>query len=454
MNLLIQITVFFYLITAPLRAEVTIMPNDENIQYSGVLEMFDSPNGREMYRFSQSYIDEGKVDYNDKTSDAEWTQSPARSQTGMVIRIKTSSPKVTFHFTKNSAGGSQYSLFQLFRNGEDQGWVSGGSGDNVTISNSVWGGSSDEPAVWECAFPSLVSHYFNHITIEDGHTLEPLEDEDKPVYVAIGNSITQGVGQHQGKTASTYPYQVAQELGYELYNMGIGGSSINADVIANLESLSPDLITVLWGYNNAIYNPADLGIAMDKYRTLMTQLLTNYPNAKIVAIEQTYTNPELEVGQWNSDNSVTRLRTEQKEILDELQVTYSNLFVVDGLDYTDASSLKDMVHLNDDGAASLAAGLISEIPTFVVGGEVSLNTIQAEETPFHFSLNENNLNLTSNSLSGEINIYNPQGQVVRQVDRTEISNLSLDLNALAQGFYVGTIITSDRINHSFQFVLE
>ncbi len=354
-----QLSILFLLLTiSQIFSVVAILPDDSNIRYTGVVEKIDGSSGMELYRLKKSYIDMANGGY--------WSNKNAGTQPGITIEIKTASPTVTFNFSLNSSYEDRWARIVLYENGVEVKNSQGGAGLSLSITQTA---SSNGSNIWTCILPAFKAQYFTNIELDDGYTLESLSSSNKPVYVVIGNSITHGVGQTANATTFGYAWQVAESLGYELYNLAVGGSKINTQILDNLSGISPSLITVLWGYID-VNSPWDLSLAMAKYDTLMTTLVQTYPNTKIVAIEQTYTTTT--TGSQVPENTISRLRTEQKAIIESLQASYKNMFIVSGQNYTDASSLSDAVHLKDEGAKSLADGLISEIPTFKLDDNNSL----------------------------------------------------------------------------------
>jgi hypothetical protein len=333
-------------------AVVTITPDNSNIRYTGVIEQIDGSSGMELYRLKKSYIG--------LTGVGLWSESNAGTQPGITIQFKTASPTVSLGFTINANYEDRWGRVVLMRDGVEVNSVAGGPDVALSISGTT---TEIGEALWTCILPGFKTQYFTGIELDNNFTLISLDADTRPVYVAIGNSITHGAGQTTTTGNLSYPYLVANNLGYQLYNMGVGGSKINTQILDNLTGITPDLVTILWGYND-VNTTTDIALLMKRYDTLITQLVKTYPNAKIVAIEQTYTTTT--TGKELAANTIARLRSEQLSILQTIQESNSNLFIVNGLDYTDENSLADVVHLNDDGASSLATGLISEIPTFVV----------------------------------------------------------------------------------------
>lgn len=324
-----------------------IKPSDKGLRYNGVVESDISDTLAILRRFKEDYILKGEG----------FTPSKARTQSGISLSFRTASPLVALHFDVLEDADQRNRNFAVFRDGallED-----GISELNFEIL-SPGGGLAE----YEIYLPSFSGVVFKGLELAAGSSLENPEPELKPVYVAIGNSITHGVGQSFGSHL-TYPYHLADSLGYRLYNMGIGGSIINSDVISNLSVLpsDPALISVLWGYNNAIYNSNDLSLAMTDYDSLICRLARQFPGAEIAAILQTYTSST--VGK-NPANSIERLRSDQLEILQNRVLEYGNIRIVDGWELTTSDDLSDAVHLSDDGALNFAHGLVRELGQSIV----------------------------------------------------------------------------------------
>ena len=116
--------------------------------------------------------------------------------------------------------------------------------------NDVWSdefelGDADEYKVVEILLPATVQLRFT--TIEPDAEVTPIHDE-RGLYLAIGDSITQGIGGR--RPWMTYPHQVAKALDKKLLNHGIGGYIFDADGIDVAIDLEPELITVAYGIND------------------------------------------------------------------------------------------------------------------------------------------------------------------------------------------------------------
>ena len=324
-----------------------IDPTNTNIIYEGALEKEVSASKASLYRFKKTYA----------TTDVSgfYQQIRAVASSGIKIRFKTTSPTVKAFFEENTTLGDDvfWHTFDVFKNGvfqfDSQGW-------EIEMKNP-----KQELVEWEISLPSYSMIEFLKLEIVNGFSLNPITKE-KPIYVAIGNSITHGLGIDSFSTRLTYPHVVADSLGYELYNWGIGGSKIYDGVLDNFSTgLQPDLITVLWGYNDVHYSGHDSYLnttTFPKYKTILSTMAQDFPDACILAILATYTENPI-----NTDSrTIDSLRSGQLEVIKELQMSYSNINYMDGRNYTNADGLNDDVHFNSKGNRSLAHGIINELP--------------------------------------------------------------------------------------------
>ena len=333
----------------------SILPTNSNLIFEGVNDVDVSESKATLYRFKKEYALDEVSGY--------YLQKRAGATSGVKLRFKTNSPKIKAYFQENTSISDDvfWHTFDVFKNGEyqfdSQGW-------EIEMENP-----SQEMAEWSITFPTFSNAEFLKLEIINGFSLSTIS-KNKPVYVAIGNSITHGMGINTYSTRLTYPYILADSLGYELYNWGIGGSKIYDGVLSNFSTgLEPDLVSILWGYNDVHYSGSDAYLANNsfpQYQTILTTLLNDYPNACVLAILPTYTT--------NPTNTTARtidsLKNGQLEIIQQLQESYANLYYLNGNDYTDASGLNDDVHLNQSGNQSLAYGIIND---FDCGTPTSIN---------------------------------------------------------------------------------
>lgn len=332
-----------------------IDPTDSKLVYDGVLESDISTSKATFYRMKKSYVTSGVPIYYD--------QENAAASSGIAIRFKTSSPKIKMHFQENLTLGDDvfWHTFDVFKDGNFQ--FSTNDFD-FELSNS-----SGQSAEWKITLPTFSVIEFLNLELLTGFSLETVQNTNKPAYIAIGNSITHGRGINSNSTRFTYPWLIADSLGYELYNWGIGGSKVYDGILDNFSTgIQPNLVTILWGYNDVHIQgfPDHFQTStFPKYETLVETIAKDYPNACVMLILPTYsTNPINTTYQ-----TIDSLQSGQINIIKKLQAKYNNINYLFGTNYTDANGLNDVVHLNESGNNSLAMGVISKLPCSIVTSE-------------------------------------------------------------------------------------
>ena len=332
----------------------TITPDHPNFRFDGTLEQDISSSKASFYRFKKNYAINSVSGY--------YSHLPAQSTSGVQVVFKTASPTLNVFFQKDAArspASAYWSSFDVYQNG-----VLVGQYENdyeFTLTNAT--GKSAE---WLITLPTGTAAELVKLEIVDGYNLEAVSPNNKPIYVAIGNSMTMGTGTVYHHTPHTYPWIIADSLNYHLYNWGIGGSAIYDQVLSNFDgTITPDLITVLWGYNDVHFGGDTNSLetkSLVNYKSLIEGLLTRFPAACIAAILPIYAinneNPS-----YPTTRTMSILRQRQSEILNTIKALHSNLTIVDGLLYSDASSLhSDNVHPSITGNKRLAEGILSEKP--------------------------------------------------------------------------------------------
>ena len=329
------------LMLSDLLASVLIAPNDTKIRYYGTLHTEISETSAELYRYSQDYLDNGE--------DGTFTMAKARTQPGVSVNFKTNSPLVTLKFAELEDSDIRDRRFSVFKDGTL-------TFDNIADLEFTIENAAEENAQWEVYLPYFSGVKFLGLELSDGYALSDFPAEDKPLYMAIGDSITHGVGQNG--TIETYPYHVAQNLEFRLINLATGGSRISPEAIRNLDQQTPELVTILWGYND-VNQARHISEAISDYETLVNNLCTQYPGTDIMCILQTFTTTV--VGSRNDANTIELLRSLTLTAVETLQETHSNLYLIGGEDFVSSEAgLADKVHLSAQGAQNLADGIAEE----------------------------------------------------------------------------------------------
>lgn len=399
--------------------QISMVPasiSDPNICWEGVVESEITSGGElRVFRFQKSYATNDVAGYH--------TAERATSSAGIVMKLNSSSPSINISFTEDLTWADDifWHKIAVFKDGVHQ--FSTNDFD-ISLSNST--GNSVE---WKFVMPTYTQINLKNIDIENGHSLESINCNNKPVYIAIGNSITMGVGLTENESREAYSRVIADSLGYELYNWGVGGSKIHDTVYSNLTntSLTPALITVLWGYNDVHYSTDDDHFnhsTFPKYESLIASILQNYPNACVMAILPTYTS--------NPSNTAVRtvpnLKAGQLSIINNLQLTYPKLDYMLGSSYTNATSLADDVHLNNNGNIDLAYGVIGELNCSLVTSSKEKNLDGG-----------NNSKIYPNPTSGMIYLDKPQPYILSDLSGKLLLKSfgnKVDLSQLIKGIYI------------------
>lgn len=114
-----------------------------------------------------------------------------------------------------------------------------------------WRGRIDLPGDGEravrIALPLTCATTIASAAVADGAGFEPLE-ERRHRYLAIGDSITQGMT--GSGMASSYAWRLADLLGADLLDQGIGGHIFDAASFDPTLGVEPDLVTIAYGTND------------------------------------------------------------------------------------------------------------------------------------------------------------------------------------------------------------
>jgi len=318
-----------------------ILPNNDKIRYNGELYSVVTETHADLYRYSKDYFDNGM--------DGTLRLARARTQPGISISFKTNSPLVKLNFANLENSNVGKKRFSVFKNGVL-------AFDYISDLEFTIANPAKDTAQWEVYLPNFSGVTFLGMELTKGYTLYDSPFEDKPLYLAIGNSITHGFG--QTGTIDTYPYLVADALGFRHINLATAGSLISSAILRNFNDISPRLITILWGYND-VNREKPLSDVMSVYDSLVSSLCTDFPQADIYCILQTFTLTV--VGKRNDDNRIDSLRNWTRSIVRKLQKDHDNLYLIDGADYVKSEAdLADVAHLNIQGAQKLAQGIVAE----------------------------------------------------------------------------------------------
>lgn len=325
-----------------------IKPDDSNITITGAFFMEKSDDSVVLNRFTPAML---------KNPHTFMNPLNAYTQTGVVISMETNSPEVDFLFSRRNDARIRACSFGVYKDGKffkEIKLLKKDSLKPLALKNP----QGKQWARWEVVLPPFYGMNFKGIEIEKGTQYKKIPDTSHAVDVAIGNSITHGTGQRGA--FQSYPFLLARQKGWTLYNLAVGGSKISWPVADLLKGKKVDVITILWGFNdwNAGFLP-DKQIK-NNYTKLLEELLKEHPQANLYCILPTYTN---RTTPRKGSVSLEAIRQAEATVIRKFQKKGAqHLYLIDGRKLTDSSFLKpkgsrDVVHFTPKGAKMFAAEL-------------------------------------------------------------------------------------------------
>ncbi|MBE7020848.1 MAG: hypothetical protein E7411_05395 [Ruminococcaceae bacterium] len=187
-------------------------------------------------------------------------------------------------------------------------------------------------------------------------------EEEKINYLALGDSITQGMCTRSA--SMSYPAILGRMYNLNVLNHGVGGYWFDKKSLDKELSFEPDIITVAYGINDAMMsfrNGNDAAFVRDKAKEYLEELISIYPEADIKVIIPVWLAAEGE------DEILKAHINSVREALTGLCVDM-NLYYIDGLALVphDIHYYYDRpaVHPNDAGFLHYAMSLDNAFPGF------------------------------------------------------------------------------------------
>lgn len=282
----------------------------------------------------------------------------ARNSSGGILSFSTNSPSLTAHFKviKADFRGSGFGVFENGRLLKEFKYNPKTSDVQLKILSE-----NNGPSLFEIALPSFAEVEFLGLELEEESTLNKHENPSKPVYVALGDSISHGAGQN-GFGHLTWPFLLSQSLDMELFNLAVGGGRVSVPVGRMLEDWDHiDLITILVGYNGLHFNKKSPQQYQKDYADLLDAIRANHPDTLIAGISLLYTNkPESE----KTGHTADQFREALQDLISQRAKADPNLLFIPGNSISSKANLRqdkpqDPVHLGIEGASLLASELDS-----------------------------------------------------------------------------------------------
>ncbi|WP_430809544.1 MULTISPECIES: SGNH/GDSL hydrolase family protein [unclassified Carboxylicivirga] len=302
---------------------------------------------------------------NAPVSDAMFNADKARTNSGIRIFFKTRSAQVclTFKPMQGQNRGSEFAIYQ----DSVQTHVFNFKGDKAKEFMSFkFENSSGDETLFEVTLPSFANVALVGMELDEEATLLPVAAQNQPVYLALGNSITHGVGQGSA-TFLTYPYLLAKALNFDYYNLAVGGAKISPAIARMMREMPlADVITILIGYNDLMFKDKSVEEFSQSYLAYLKEIRHNQPKANIYCITLTHTRARA-----NERTGLTPedFRIALKHLVYQLQSEGdTKLHLIEGDKITSEANLRpdlltDKVHFSIDGAA-LFADTLSKIISY------------------------------------------------------------------------------------------
>jgi lysophospholipase L1-like esterase len=324
-------------------ATTTVYPDDANIRYTEYAHL--------SVTHSAAVFDRPGI------PNGNWIASP-----GTRINFRSDATRVsivlTYTFACNALGCGK---FEVERDGRLLPPSFGG--DSIagqvlyTIATQPFRAARNYSVIW----PYGTQMVFQGLRLEGGtpHLLAPAPPRPARLYVAYGDSITQGYYAASGITG-TYPDRVARRKGWSVVNMGFGGEpTVPSDGIA-VAALHGSIVTIAIGANDWGQSKPLASFVSD-YDGLVDAVRSQQPTVPLYCLTPIWTSVE------NLPNAqglyVHDYRQAITQMVQQREATDPNLHLIGGLTLV-PNQLKyyvDGVHPNDAGFAQYATNLAAKL---------------------------------------------------------------------------------------------
>ena len=332
-------------------------PDTDLIATTGVLAKEKRKDGGIEFKRFPDYIlalyPAGKIRRNGKDRGFMVAGRKGRTTACVKLYFKTASKNIDMVFKIPDGYQNRGCDFRIYQNGKvwkDVKFPAKDKGGTLHIVSEHPGDS----VLYTIAMPSWADPILYKMTLDDGAKLEPCQPPKRKLYVAYGDSVSHGTGQGSA-SYKTWPYILADLLGYDIHNLAIGGASIKPDFMEVFKEFKRiDLITIYIGINDAgNKTPAEFKKA---YREMLETIRKYHPDTKIFCIS-IHSVPEDKRGRRGK---LVDYRQPVVDAVGERRATGDkNIYLVDGrklVDIEDAMSPGN-VHLSPEGAAKWARNL-------------------------------------------------------------------------------------------------
>lgn len=398
-------------------AVVSVAPNDADILITGSPYSKIGDTMVVFQRHSDSLLDLGEWK-------GKFNPVRARTATGVIVHFKTAAPEVTAHF-RMLPGDNRWGAFAIFAGDTLLKTVSFNPTKDSTITFTFAPPAGAESARYRITMPNWGTVAFKGLTLPDGASLQTLSENKQPQYIAYGNSITHGSGQ-QG-THQTYPFLVADHFGWELSSVAVGGAKTSLPIAEMLRDGfdTIDYMTVLIGYNDYNGEGIDTTEYSSRLRSVLSAVREKHTETKIFCITPTYSTTT--IAEKTGIPLEDFRRVVRSAVADRESEGDSHIYLIEGKDLTTADDIGDAVHLNIEGAARFADGLITTIDELLTETAIEQQVITSSNKSTVYKYNRTLFLSGAKSLK----LYSVSGRLL-----LESFSGVLDCSAIAKGNYL------------------
>jgi len=325
----------------------------------GAVRLEEEPDGIHFYRFTKEQ-EELYKEYNDDFYNKSF------SCTGVRFSFRTDSSKMNLSFELSKSSSRSYFAFDIFVDGEYHSSLCNFDDNEIPemyphkgyelgefSEEFILGEGEKEITVY---FPFSVKSVLKEMSLDDGAYIKPVKYDKK--ILMFGDSITHGYDALH--TSGNYATRLADALGAELINKGIGGEIFFPALAKSKDDFEPEYITVAYGTNdwNRLTDPADFE---NNCREFYEALSKNYPNTKIFAITPI----------WRKDCNEERTFgefSEVEKIIRDVTGKIENVICISGFDLVPhrEECFGDLyLHPNNEGFEYYFKNLYDEIKKYL-----------------------------------------------------------------------------------------
>lgn len=223
-------------------------------------------------------------------------------------------------------------------------------GDNVTLNADLGMGFGLRTV--EVLLPHTVETVLLGLEIPDGQRAETVPRPARRL-LALGDSITQGMCARASENA--WVVRLADALGCDLLNQGVGGALFDPAFITRDLAFTPDLVTVAYGTNDWSRGLAPAAVA-ETCAAVLQRVREAHHQARIIVITPL----------WRADEAAPPAG---RAPLGEVRAAIARVARAQGCTVVDGALLvpaltglyEDGVHPNDQGFAAMLGALRAEL---------------------------------------------------------------------------------------------